>query len=1173
MFFQNPHICVFKMISATRIIFERCMLGYLGRKPGALPRTPPFRGPKCLGSVDVGGCSWAAPVEAALMCRGTTVPLSHSKEHFSRLGTCKVNSLFPRTQTMVCALLWSPKHTPIHFCAFPLADKSTAAHWVLCINGLSDFSGFFLTYVKRTTVFLPRLIESISGARCKHAIEAYPPLKYPSLLTLSAFAQADRTRGENLTQRTRARRGDLATYPDQATVPTTKGLSLRRGRFRSGESPGHSGKTRRKSSAWCTHGADTPPRTNCMRESQRFLFSICRMGCGASSSAWLPVTNVALDVHDQWREAVRREDTKTMDQLLQSQSASDLDVCLTIGNGWTPAHVACNQGHEGILTTLLSTHAVDPNQADDDGTTPLYLACQEGHKAIVTLLLGHDRVAPNQAHKTGATPLFIACQKGHKGVVAVLLETGHVEPNRANTNGATPLYIACQKGHEDVVGLLLGKDRVDPNQAVMEGTPPREGHPPLYVACLNGHEGVVALMLKDERVRPNQANHDGATPLYVACQNGHKRVVKRMLQSGRVARNQPNNNGATPLYIACQNGHKGTVKLMLQDAGVDPALAVHNGATPLWIACRKGHADIVRVMLKNDRVDPNQATATGSTPLMAGVVAGNCREVSLLISARCCIAAVDRKGWQCLHYAASEGCAGVDMCQLLLTHVPHLLGTPTCASGDTPLGLAVKKGVASKVKALLAHKADPNQLCGGLPPLHHAVQLCRSEAARALLEAGAEPTAVPLASAPLKMRPVLDPMYLVALDAAHRGLEPVRQCVRDSRDVNCQDEFGCTPLIAAMLRRDVGTVQYLLEHGADGGLGTKWGCRPAMWAKWMGLSDVVVALTARGIHLNEEGRGQLANLRKASAADETSGSVLALQGPGPGADGFQRRGVGQRRRAADSLGQRMADGAAETSCAPNRLTGMARPTQSLEAFVVGLAGEAYVQQFWTTAAVDSTPQAFLQNLLMMAKFFTANVVAAGASQLPPQLVMATYLYTAETPPFSFYYECNAALRSGSPERVACWHPFVYVLEEALRSIEPCSTQILYRGVGKRLPGYGPGKIIEWAAFSSTTAEYDVAVAFFGSQGMLFVIRGDSAKPIRIYSAFPEEEEWLYAPHSKFKVLGVAPYRPALLLGVERLFRTVDKARALGREYQDVAWIGQDQIAQHASLMVYMEQVK
>ena len=72
----------------------------------------------------------------------------------------------------------------------------------------------------------------------------YNPRRLPSSGQWLVWAQ-----GGHLTR-------NLATDPDQATAPTTEGCSLHRGRVRRGESLGHSGKMRRKSSA----GA--PPQTN-----------------------------------------------------------------------------------------------------------------------------------------------------------------------------------------------------------------------------------------------------------------------------------------------------------------------------------------------------------------------------------------------------------------------------------------------------------------------------------------------------------------------------------------------------------------------------------------------------------------------------------------------------------------------------------------------------------------------------------------------------------------------------------------------------------------------------------------------------------------------------------------------------------------------------------------------
>ena len=1051
--------------------------------------------------------------------------------------------------------------------------------------------------------------------------------------------------------------------------------------------------------------------------------SVSDMGCGNSSAtnqeAYQPISTHISSIDDQWRNAVQSQDVEAMHHLL-TENAHALDLCLDVGHGLTPLHVACKHGHAGVVTLLLRDNRVNPNQASDDGCGPfhiacqenhedavrvdpnqaynngltaLYVACREGHEGIVTLILGDKRLNPNQADKNGATPLYVACLKGHVGVVALMLGDEHVDPNQADSDGYTPLYIACQDGFETIVTLMLGNDRVDPNQAGSDGFTPfciacQEGHErivelmlgservnpnqakndgttPLSVACEFGHEevvilmlgnervdpnqannkgftpfsmacgygyedvvrlmlrnkrvhlnqsnddgftplaiacrkdhgGVVSLMLNNERVVPNQANNTGATPFYIACQcgregvvslmlrhnhvnpnqvdnagvtpfclagqEGHTGVVTLMLGNERVDPNQPDSNGFTPLYVACEKGLEGYVSQMLSNERIDPNRAAGNGFTPLCIACERGHERIVTQMLGNKRVDINQGANNGDTPLMKAVAGGSCETALALIMASCSTLAVNGDGWHCLHHAAWEARAGVDMCELLLAHVLELLEVPAEASGATPLGLAVKKGCAGKVKVLLDHNADPNQFSGDYTPLYYAIHLHKIDAAQALLEAGADPTLVRITTAPLRLRPLLDPMYLSVLDAARSGLDEVQQCIEDGYEVDCQDEFGCTPLIEAILQSSAAKVRTLLDYGADGELGTRWGCTPMMWAHWMCLPEVVTLLTSKGIRLLHEGKVQLDNLCIASAVDPIARSILTLRGSG----GDLYRG----RRPANSFERRMADGAAVTIPQSHEVTGMGRPTQSLEAFVMGLAEQPFAQELWKTEDVDSTLQT-LQDLLMMAKFFTTNVVAAGSGQLHAQLIMAICLYTTETPTFSFYAECNAALRSGKPEAIAQWHPFIYVLQDALKRIQLTSSRLLYRGVSKKLSGYEPGKTIEWSAFSSASAEYDMAVNFFGTEGMLFIIRGHSAKPIALYSAFPEEKEWLYPPSSKFRVLGIAPYHPGLPPAAKLAFENLDLRKAGGARCCDMAWISEEDMPKYSAFVVYMEQL-
>ena len=137
------------------------------------------------------------------------------------------------------------------------------------------------------------------------------------------------------------------------------------------------------------------------------------------------------------------------------------------------------------------------------------------------------------------------------------------------------------------------------------------------------------------------------------------------------------------------------------------------------------------------------------------------------------------------------------------------------------------------------------------------------------------------------------------------------------------------------------------------------------------------------------------------------------------------------------------------------------------------------------------------------------------------------LYTMEWEPRdkSFYIILNNTLKAANRNLLKPWFLYLRLVMTALAKLPSDSHYFtVYRGVKLDLSAqYPTGSVITWWGFSSCTKLLEVLndERFLGCSGTrtLFTIECQSAKSVKSFSFYPEEEEVLLPPGRQFQVIG------------------------------------------------------
>eukprot|EP00397_Hematodinium_sp_SG-2012_P009081 GEMP01009155.1.p1 GENE.GEMP01009155.1~~GEMP01009155.1.p1 ORF type:complete len:651 (+),score=146.15 GEMP01009155.1:143-2095(+) len=400
------------------------------------------------------------------------------------------------------------------------------------------------------------------------------------------------------------------------------------------------------------------------------------------------------------------------------------------GDGRTLLHMAADEGNEVMCRALIEQHGANVLELDPDGNMAIHWVCgptsvqfTEGHEEVVTLLLTKHPSLVSTTGEKKKTPLHFACDEGHISAVKLLLEHKG-DPKELDDDGMTCLHWAAAPSSDQgvtestlaiVEHLISNKCDVDIRDF--------EEKTPLYWAASKGHNDVMEIFVK-HKADLNARDSKDTTALHAASAHnaeGQATTVKSLIEH-RANIEQKDSRLRTALHFAVEFGTLDTATMLLELKAPLEATALRprgddGGWTPLHFACVRATSDVeggdskqMVVLLLARKANIEAKTTLGNQPLHLAAEQGLPSTVTHLLEHGADVNAIDDSGCTVLHWACAPGAIGatpghIDSIMSLLFFKANL-ETRDTGRGRTPLLFAADEGYSDVCRVLLEQKAD-----------------------------------------------------------------------------------------------------------------------------------------------------------------------------------------------------------------------------------------------------------------------------------------------------------------------------------------------------------------------------------------------------------------------------------------------------------------------------------
>ena len=481
-------------------------------------------------------------------------------------------------------------------------------------------------------------------------------------------------------------------------------------------------------------------------------------------------------------------------------------------------------------------------------------------------------------------PIHFAVREGHAALVEFLIERGADIAYRSYPFADSLLMMAEEREHRDVAALL--RALLARRFALAEGTRA------IVDAARSGDLERVQAELSREPALARASNETGDTALHQAAHNGHLQIVEALLAAG-AASDSVRGDGYRPIHLALMPNWRMGVSRERSMAIAD-ALLARGAVISMFIAAMRGDEQFIRDALRRDRSLASEEDSCHHRPISAAARRNDVEQVRLLLDhgadpnapeegaprGHALWIAVHNRNHALVKLLVDHGADPFGMVESSgrpvdqAREVPELLRLLGAEDAFEPktlhdeLGRLIAERRFDEFEQRFGNRPDLIDLLNddgwGDGVLAGPANAGDHELLARLIRLGAR---VPLvskwapyyyfkheATAAFLLDHGMDPNHmnwhrltLLHHMAAEGELGKARLLADHGADIDAlDDEYRSTPLALAVRRGQRDLVRFLLDRGADPGLGAAPWATPIAWARKKGFEDIAATLRAAG---------------------------------------------------------------------------------------------------------------------------------------------------------------------------------------------------------------------------------------------------------------------------------------------------------------------------------------